>query len=158
MIYDHVSVSPALRHLHPPRPRQRLEHPEQISSPVPLVLGVLARRRARPHGQRRSHVAEQLLATLVKADLRPLRVVRSGIHLQHLFHRRYKAGIGLGRQHPLLLQPRLEVVFLSVRQTVAGSMASTTSNSTSLSASSFIVQRAWPGGGGLHARATSRAS
>src|SRR5205823_5025373 len=85
-------------------------------------------------------------------------VVGPGIDVQHILHRRHEAGVGLGRQHPLLLQPRLDLVFFSVRQTVAGSIAPTTSSSTSLSASSFMVQRAWPSGGGPQATAASRAS
>src|SRR5205823_1467032 len=75
-----------------------------------------------------------------------------------VLHRRHEGRVGPGGDDPLLLQPRLEVVFLSVRHTVAGSMDSTTSSSTSRSASSLIVQRACPGGGPEQARATSRAS
>src|SRR5262249_26258594 len=99
-----------------------------------------------------------LLTALVQADLRPLGVVGPGVDVQHVLQRRHEAGVGLGRQHPVLLQPRLDLVFFSARQTVAGSMLSTTSISTSLSANSFIVQRACPSGGGLQASAASRAS
>src|SRR4029079_15644337 len=123
-----------------------------------LVLVVLLRRRARPYRQRLTHVAEQLLAALIDTHRRAAVVRRPGINLQHIFHVGDEGRVRLGREDPLLLQPRLDLVFLSVRQTVAGSMDSTTSNSTSLSASSFIVQQAWPCGGGEQATATRRAS
>ena len=57
--------------------------------------------------------------------------------------------------HQRSLQPRLEPVFLSVWRTVSGEMPSTTSSSTSRSASSRSVQRAWPGGGVGAGQATS---
>src|SRR5262249_2269221 len=59
---------------------------------------------------------------------------------------------------PLVLQPRLERVFLSVWRTVSRAMLSTTSNSTNLSASRRRVQRCCPVGGSLQATAIKCAS
>jgi hypothetical protein len=50
------------------------------------------------------------------------------------------------------------LVFFGVRQTVAGSIASTTASAMSLSASNCLVQRACPAGGGEHFKAIRRAS
>ena len=45
----------------------------------------------------------QLLADLVETHDRTGRVVGSGIDLQHILHGAHELGIGLGRDHPLLL-------------------------------------------------------
>src|SRR5581483_11413772 len=87
-----------------------------------------------------------------------LGIIRLGIGIQHVLHIGDEGGIRLRWDYPLLLQPRLEVVFLSVRHTVAASIDSTTSISTSLPASNFIVQRACPSGAGEQAKAISCAS
>ena len=41
------------------------------------------------------------------------------VDLQHVLHRTDELGVGLRRDAPLLLQPRLEFVFFSVRRTVS---------------------------------------
>src|SRR4029077_19433869 len=106
------------------------------------VLVVEPLRLARRRRQRLHDLADQLLAGLVQADQRPLLVVGPVVDLQHVLHRTDKLGVGLGRDAPLLLQPRLEFVFFSTRRTVSVEILSTTSNSTSLSANSRNVQRA----------------
>lgn len=73
------------------------------------------------------------------------RVVRPRVHVEHV-HRSYERRAALGCDDPLLLEPGLEVVFLSVRQTMAGSIESTTFISTNRSASSDIVHFARPSG------------
>src|SRR5205807_9766824 len=88
----------------------------------------------------------------------PLFIVGSVVNLQDIFHRTDEFGIGLRRDAPLLLQPRLEFVFFSVRRTVSVDTVSTTSNSTNLSANSRKVQRARPRGGSEQAMAMRRAS
>src|SRR5262249_8963131 len=104
------------------------------------------------------HLADQLLARLVQAHLRPLRVVRPVVHLQHVLHRADELGVGLRRDAPLLPQPRLDLVFWSVLRTVSGQIDSTTFNSTSLSASISSVQATRPRGAVEQARAINRAS
>src|SRR5262249_33505346 len=117
------------------------------------ALRLPRRRRDRLH-----HLADQLLAGLVQGDQRPLLVVGSVVDLQHVLHRTDELGVGLGRDAPLLPQPRLDLVFLSTRRTVSSEIVSTTSSSTSRSASSFIVHAVRPCGGAEQARAISRAS
>src|SRR5262249_30787406 len=141
-----------------PPPHQRLAGHEHVGHAAALVLVVLLGRRRGPHRQWLPDVADELLAALVHAHHRPGRVVRAGGDVEHVLQGCYEGRAGFGRDAPLLLEPRLEVVFFRQRHTVVGSMASTTSSSTSLSASSCIVQRACPSGGGEQVRATSRAS
>ena len=59
---------------------------------------------------------------------------------------------------PLLLQPRLDLVFLSTRRTVSSETVGTTSSSTSRSASSCMVHSRRPSGGAEQAKAMRWAS
>src|SRR5439155_21462428 len=68
-----------------------------------------------------------------------------------------EGGVLLGRDAPHRLPPRLQVAFFNARRTVSCAMLSTTSNSTSRSASSRNVQRAYPAGGCEQASAVNRA-
>src|SRR5262249_19646715 len=95
---------------------------------------------------------------LVDAHQGPFGVVGAVVHLQHVLHAGHELAAGLGRDHPLLLEVRLELVFLRTRRTVSSLTDSNTSSSTSLSAKSFIVQHSRPWGGAEQARAMSRAS
>src|SRR4029450_13110538 len=67
-------------------------------------------------------------------------------------------GVGLGRDAPRLLLPRLELVFRSTRRTVWYEIASTTSRSPGRSARTRGAPRASPAGGALQESATRRAS
>src|SRR5207247_223456 len=107
---------------------------------------------------RRPHFVHQLHRHLVEADHRPPLVVRPMINLDHVFHPRHELAARLPRKAPLLLPPRLESVFLSVRRTVSSEIASTTFNSTNLSASSCMVHSTRPAGACEQAIAISRAS
>src|SRR5206468_10213852 len=78
---------------------------------------------------------------------RPPLAVRPVIDLQHVLHPGHELPALARRDDPLLLEVRLERVFLSTRRTVSSQTASTTSSSTSLSANIFRVQRARPSGG-----------
>jgi len=80
------------------------------------------------------------------------------IDLEHILHAGYEGGVGLGRDDPLLLQMRLERVFLSVRPIVLSDARSTIFNCTTCSSSSCKVHRARPLGGCEQASAISRAS
>src|SRR5262249_51872324 len=59
---------------------------------------------------------------------------------------------------PLLLEPGLELVFLSTRRTVSCEQASANFSSTTRSASKLRVQRCRPSGAALQASAIKRAS
>src|SRR5271157_2583336 len=153
-----IQRRPALRDLHMSLTGQRLEHHKHIRGAVPLVLIVGRRRASRSGWNRQSGLFDELLRCLVKTHHRPLRVERTVIHLQHILHRAYKLCVFLRWNHPLAMKPRLDFVFFSRKRTVSSLIESTTSNCTSLSASSCSVQRARPSGGSLQANATNLAS
>ena len=69
-------------------------------------------------------------------------IVRAGVDVEHIFHGRNERGVGLGRDHPIGAQVRLEVVFLSARATVLKCALGTILRSTTCSAKSRMVQRA----------------
>src|SRR6476469_5557584 len=84
-------LTPALvgdRHLTPAA--ERLEGHEQIGGAVAHVFVVIAFGLPRPvlacraRRQRGAHLADQLLAALVQADHRPLRVMRTVVDRQHV--------------------------------------------------------------------------
>ena len=103
------------------------------------------------------HVTEQLHAYLVHAHLWPQRVIKTLVYRQHILHVVHELGIVLGWDTPLLLQPRLELVFLRVRRTSSydtSSPSSTYSNSAIFSANRRSVQRLRPSGGEEQVRAT----
>jgi hypothetical protein len=64
---------------------------------------------------RHPRFGDKLLRRLVQADQRTLRIVRSLVNLQHILHAGYERGVGIRRDDPLLLQMRLEKVFLPPR-------------------------------------------
>src|SRR5262249_8658542 len=121
-------------------------------------LVIPPRRTARGGGDRQPRFGHQLLTRLVHAHHRPLGVKVAVVDFQHILQGADELGVGLRRDHPLLLQPGLEVVFLSVRRTHSGLIESPPSSRTNWSANSFKVQWARPAGGWLQARATRRAS
>ena len=153
-----VDGRPPVGHFDHPPAGERLERHEQVRGPVTGVLRVLLGGTARPDRQRRPDIPDQLFAGLVHAHHRPPRVGRPVVHRNHVLHRGDERPGRRRRDDPLPLEPRLDLVFWSVRQTVAGSIDGTTSSSTSRSASSRMVHRARPTGGSDQAMATSAAS
>ena len=101
---------------------------------------------------------DELLGGFVQTDHGSVRIVRPMIDLEHILHAGYEGGVGLGRDDPLLLQMRLERVFLSVRPIVLSDARSTIFNCTTCSSSSCKVHRARPLGGCEQASAISLAS
>ena len=108
-------LTPALvgdRHLAPTA--ERLEGHEQIGGAVAHVFAVIAFGPPRPviacraRRHRGAHLADQLLAALVQADHRPLRVMRAVVDRQHVFHVEHELGRVLGRNAPHPPQMRLE--------------------------------------------------
>src|SRR5205085_7858318 len=88
----------------------------------------------------------------------PPLVVGPVVHVQHVLHPGHELAARPARQAPLLLEVRLQRVFLSVCRTVSWETDSTTSNSTSLSASIRSVHALRPSGVAEQARAINRAS
>src|SRR5262249_54517743 len=137
---------------------QWLEGHEQVGHALPPVLVVVPGRRARPGRNWLPHLADELPGLLVDADHRPPLVVGPVVHVKHVLHPGYELGRRPARQAPPLPQVRLQRVFLRPRRTVSWETASTTSNSTSLSASIRSVHALRPSGAAAHASAISRAS
>jgi len=101
----------------PPAFKRREQH-EQIGRAVAPVFVINARRPAWPHGQRHTRFGQKLFAGFVETNQRVGWIVRARIDRQHILHRRHKRSIGVGRNHPLLFQMRLERIFFNVRPTV----------------------------------------
>jgi hypothetical protein len=134
-----------------------LEERKDVDHALALVLVVVALRASRLGRQGSALLGHHLAGHLVEANGGPLRVVGLLVELQHLLHAPHKLRSHL-RDAPLLLCPRLNVPFLSVRLTVSSEISSTISSSTSASANSCVLQRFLPSGGSLRARATRYAS
>src|SRR5574341_2293525 len=132
---------------------QRLKEQEQVARPVALIFIVHA-----PHltGQGwKAGLFNQLLAAFIHAHFRTLGITGLLIHIQDMFHRRYKLGAG-ARQTPHLLLPGLHLIFWSVWRTASCEMLSTNPNSTKRSASRRSAQ--WSSGGSLQVSAIRYAS
>src|SRR6516162_2690923 len=137
---------------------QRREQHKEVGGPVSLVFVINTLRLPRLHWNRRSRLGNELLRGLVQTDERYVRIVRSRIDVEHLFHRRYESAVRLRRNDPLLFAVRLKRVFFRTRPIVLSLACSTMPSSTTLSSRSRSVQRARPSGGVEQASATSRAS
>src|SRR5215207_3466552 len=135
----------------------RLTKHKEVAHPLAAVLIIEALRSSGLSWQRLARLGDKLLARLVEADHGASLIVRLGVEVKHVLHRRDELRVHLA-DAPLLVQPRLELVFFSTWRTVSRVMEEAKPNSTTLSASSRSVQRARPPGGVLHATATRCAS
>ena len=108
-----------LGHRHLPPARQWLTGQEQVAGTLSPVLVVLPQRKSRPGRHRGPGLGQQLGGGLVKADYRPLGVIRFGVQVQDILHMGYEVGAYLGNA-PLLLLPRLKDVFFRCSRTVRG--------------------------------------
>ena len=95
---------------------ERLEGHEQVCRAVAHVFAVVAFGPSRPvtacraRRQRSADLADQLLAGLIQADHRTVRVMRAMVDRQHVFHVEHERGRVLGRNAPHPPQVRLERV------------------------------------------------
>src|SRR5512146_231685 len=153
-----IHPGPSLRDLGKAVGRERLDGDEDVGRAVADVLVVEAFDLTRLRRDRHSRFADQLGVQFVDADHRAQRVGRPLVDIQHVLHGSHELGILARRDDPLLLQPRLEFVFLRVRRTVSDEIRSTTPRSTRRSARSRIVQCVRPAGGCEQAIVTSWAS
>src|SRR5215468_992213 len=106
------------RHGDMPPPRLGFAKQKEIPRPVPLIGVIVPRRHARASWQGAAGVRDQLLTRLIKDDGRPLRIVGLSVEVQELFHPGDKVRADR-RDAPLLMLPRLKVVFLSTWRTVS---------------------------------------
>src|SRR5467141_4246758 len=160
-IPEHVGIidgGVAVGDLDMPPAFQRREHHEQIGDAIAFVFVIVARWLSRFGGDRRARLEDQLLRGFVEAHERALRIVRSLIDFQDVFHGGDKRRVGVGRNHPLLLVMRLENVFFSVRPIVLSLARSTMCSSTTFSSSRRRLHLAKPSGTGESVRPLSFAS
>src|SRR4051794_543803 len=143
---------------HAPPTAQGLEEHEEVRHPFALVLVVHTARSARRRIHRMTRLPDELLAGFVHADDGSKRIVRPFVGLKDVLHLPDELGVRLGWDAPHLDQPRLQLVFLSVRRMVSCETFSTWPRSTSLSARSRSVHRHRPAGGLPHAKAMRWAS
>src|SRR5665213_483008 len=153
-----VHLRPPLGHLYMAAVAQGLAPQEQVRNAVALVLVVLPLDLAGFHGQRRPRIGKQLLGGFVQANVGSTRVIGPPIHVQDILHMPDERSVRLGWDHKAFLQPRLELFFFSMTRTVSCESRSAYCSSTMRPANSRKVQRGWPVGASLHARAISRAS
>ena len=113
-----VELGPLLRHMHVPPAGLRFDKEKKIARAVALVFVIKALRLPWLGRQRLPGLFDALLARLLKVDLGTFGILRLRVHLQHVFHRGDKLGAHV-RDAPLLLQPRLEVVFFHPRRTLS---------------------------------------
>src|SRR5271166_531024 len=137
---------------------QRREHHEQIGRAIALILIVMPRGVSGLGRDRHPRFGDQLLRCLVQAHHGERRVVRPLINLQYVLHAGDEGGVGIRWDDPLLLQMRLESVFLSVRPIVLSLARGTMFSCTTAVSSSCSVHRARPLGGSEQAKAISLAS
>ena len=97
---------------------------------------------SRRSGKRGARLFDELLRCFIEAYERALGIMRPLVDLQHVFHVGDESRAGLGRDDPLLLQMRLESVFLSVRPIVLSLAFSTMFSSTTFSSSRLRVHLA----------------
>src|SRR5919109_850993 len=147
-----VILCPMLGHLNVTPARLRLTEYEKIACAVALVLIIKALDLPGCWRQSLSNLLNQLLACFIKIYFRSLRAIRLFIEIKHLFHSRNKLGTHLWYT-PLLLLPRLKLVFFSTRRTDSRENDSANPNSTTLPASNRNVQCVWPCGALLQAKA-----
>ena len=100
-------------------PAQRFEEHEEITDAMPFIFVIIAQRLSGAHGQWGSGFTDQLFRALIKTDNRVQRVIGFMVQFQHILHGTNKIGVCLRRNHPLLVLPRLEFVFLSTWRTVS---------------------------------------
>src|ERR1700730_2683649 len=115
--------------------RQPSEHHEQIGHAIARVFIIVTRLSSWLRGDRRACFDDHLLRGFVETHHGTFGIVRSLVNFQHIFHVGDKRRAGVGRYHPLLLQMRLETVFLSVRPMVLSLVFSTMLSSTTFSSS-----------------------
>jgi len=113
-----ILLGPSFRHHHVTLPGQRFKHHEEVGHALANVLIVIMGRLSGTARLGGAGLADQLLAGFVQTHHRTSGVIGPLVHLQDVLHLPDKFGVGLGRNTPLLAQPRLEFVFLSVRRTV----------------------------------------
>ena len=122
-------------HFHMPPAFQRREHHKQIGHAIARVFVIVTHLASGLGRNWLARFGDHLLRGFVEAHDGALAIARSLIDLQHVFHVGDKGRAGVGCNDPLLLQMRLENVFLRVRAMVLSLARSTMRSSTTFSSS-----------------------
>ena len=107
-----------LRHYNMPPSGLRFAKQKEIAGAVPFVFIIIAGDLARLERGRRPSFLNQLFTGLIEVDFWPLGIIGLGVEVEEGCHLRDKLGPDTG-ETPLLMLPRLEVVFLSSWRTVS---------------------------------------
>jgi hypothetical protein len=99
--------------------RQRLVRHEQVRRPVAEVLLIDPLRPAGTRRDRSVGAADELLARLVQADYRAIRVVGPLVDLQHVLHTADELRVLHRQDAPLLPELWLQLAYRRVRLTVS---------------------------------------
>lgn len=91
---------------------------EDRARPVAHVFGILTGHPSRRGRGAWAGVGQQLQRFLIHHDNRMSRIVRAGVHAEHVFHRGHERGVLLGRDRPARLQVRLKCPLFSTRPMV----------------------------------------
>src|SRR5450759_2667739 len=153
-----VNRGVAVGDFHAPPAFERREQHEQIRDSITLVLVVVARLAPRLSGNSRARLKDQLFRGFVETHDGALRITRPLVDFQHVFHVGNEGRVGLRRDHPLLLEMRLENVFLRVRPIVLSLAHRTMLSSTTFCSRRRRLHLACPAGAGPHVSAISFAS
>src|ERR1019366_4377843 len=150
-----VNRGVAVGDFHAPPAFERREQHEQIRDSITLVLVVVARLAPRLSGNSRARLKDQLFRGFVETHDGALRITRPLVDFQHVFHVGNEGRVGLRRDHPLLLEMRLENVFLRVRPIVLSLAHRTMLSSTTFCSRRRRLHLACPAGAGPHVSAIS---
>ena len=138
------------RHIGPPPIIKRRVVHQQMSHPVALVLGVVARCMARTHPLRWPDLLHALLARLIHADHRKGTHRTAGYTLPGRSpSRTTKAALCCGGMHHISCRHGLSSFFFSTLRTVSWDIERTTRRRFNSSHSICRVHRARPAGGSL---------
>lgn len=157
-LFRPILLGAAFRYRHMSPAGQRFNFHEYFRHTISYIFIVNARRLTRFTRNWLANFANQLLAGFIHADDGIIRIIRRIIHLQHIFHCRYKCRAPLRRNFPVLPEVRFIFVFFRTRCTVMCETDGARLSSTTLSASNRTVHRRYPGGASEQAKAINRAS
>ncbi len=139
-------------HLCQAKTGQRFNGCQQRTRTMFFVSIVFFAHLPRLHDSRRNVITNQKARTFIKADQRVLWIVCQSVEIQKLLHACQKTAIQLAKT-PGPFQVRFQFVFLRISFTSVCEMCSQYASSTALSAKSRKLQRAYPSGGSLQAKA-----
>lgn len=114
-----VNPGAALLHQHFAPTSFGFADPHQVTHTVALIFGIVSGRGSRLSRQGRTHFTDQWLRALIEAHHGTSRIVRFGVQVPYVFHRRNKFGAHLGNT-PFLDLPGFQGVFLKADERSRG--------------------------------------